>query len=75
MFFFFCRLQSENHLFVQAADDFLRSQNQTDAAIIFSDQVGGRRAGKPKNGLDEGCGLAADLIKVVVVDHQGPALT
>ena len=35
----YVRAESANHLFVQAADDFLRSQNATDAALIFEDQV------------------------------------
>ncbi len=35
----YIRVESANHLFVQAADDFLRSQNATDAALIFEDQV------------------------------------
>ncbi len=35
----YIRVEAANHLFVQAADDFLRSQNATDAALIFEDQV------------------------------------
>ena len=35
----YVRVEAANHLFVQAADDFLKSQNATDAALIFEDQV------------------------------------
>ena len=35
----YIRLESANHLFVQAADDFLRSQKAVDAALIFEDQM------------------------------------
>ena len=33
------RMQAANHLFVQAADDFLKNQKAVDAALIFEDQV------------------------------------
>ena len=32
-------MQAANHLFVQAADDFLKNQKAVDAALIFEDQV------------------------------------
>ena len=32
-------MQATNHLFVQAADDFLKNQKAVDAALIFEDQV------------------------------------
>ena len=35
----YLRVESANHLFVQAADDFLRSQEAVDAALIFETQV------------------------------------
>ena len=35
----YIRLQAENHIFVQAADDFLRSQKAVDSALIFGNQV------------------------------------
>ncbi len=35
----YIRMQSANHLFVQAADDFLRNQKAVDAALIFETQV------------------------------------
>jgi hypothetical protein len=35
----YLRMQSANHLYVQAADDFLRNQKSVDAALIFEDQV------------------------------------
>ena len=34
----YIRVESANHLFVQAADDFLRSQDSVDAALIFETQ-------------------------------------
>ena len=35
----YARLEAANHLFVQAADDFMRKQNSVDAALIFEDQT------------------------------------
>ena len=34
----YLRVEAANHLFVQAADDFLRSQDSVDAALIFETQ-------------------------------------
>lgn len=34
----YLRIEAANHLFVQAADDFLKSQKAVDAALIFEDQ-------------------------------------
>ena len=35
----YIRMQAANHLFVQAADDFLKNQKAVDAALIFENQV------------------------------------
>ena len=35
----YIRVESANHLFVQAADDFMRAQDAIDAALIFENQM------------------------------------
>ena len=35
----YVRLEAANHLFVQAADNFMKAQNAVDAALIFEDQI------------------------------------